>query len=86
MNCSPNEGARDLKPGGRTKRFEERGYLVHLSSENVVWSTIRVDPVMTEQFKSCLLRLESSLKENLSVVTHQKMARLMASPRYIPFL
>lgn len=89
MNWSPNEWVRGLNPGGTTKNSEENGYLVHLSSENVVWSTIRVDPVMTEQFKSCLLGNVSTNTKEIAYVrylAHQKIARLIASPRYMPFL
>ena len=55
-------------PGGNRKRSGENGALIHSSSAKVVWSTIRLDPVIKEEFKSCLsagLRAGHKIKTTL---------------------
>jgi hypothetical protein len=37
------------------KKFGDKVSRLHFSSEKVVWETTRLEPVMTEEFKSCLL-------------------------------
>jgi len=45
-----------VKPGGRVKRESEKCFLDQASSGNVMWLKSLFEPVMTDEFRSCLRR------------------------------
>lgn len=55
INSLVSKWDRAWNPVGSWKKLGENGSLLHWSSVKVVWSTMRLDPVMTVEFKSCLL-------------------------------
>ncbi len=54
MKSSGNMWACLWNPGARTKKAGVKGSRFHCSSLKVVWSMMRLDPVMMDEFKSCL--------------------------------